>query len=175
MPRARVDTRSEIREIAAELFARRGYDKTSLREVAEQLGITKAALYYHFPSKSDLMRGIVQPFVDDIELLLTEREAEPLNAGRFLADYFEIVLRHRKIFELIVRDAGALAQLDVVEQLLSWRERVYALLVGAQASPAQIAKATVAVGGLQDCAMSEAPTEDFRDAALAAARAALES
>lgn len=175
MPRTRVDTRSEIREIAAELFARQGYDKTSLREVAERLGITKAALYYHFPSKSDLMLGIVQPFVDDVEVLLAERESQPIDALRFLEDYFEVVLRHRKVFELAVRDAGALAQLGVVEQLVSWRERVYGLLVGPDASPAQVAKATVAVGGLQDCALSDADAEEFRDAALTAARAALES
>lgn len=175
MPRARVDTKSEIRQVAAELFAHQGYEKTSLREVAEQLGITKAALYYHFPSKSDLMRGIVEPFIDDIEVLLAEREAEPLDPRRFLADYFDIVLNHRGVFELIIRDAGALVQLNIIEQLLSWRQRVYALLVGADANPAQIARATVAIGGIQDCALSESPAEEFREAALAAARAALDS
>lgn len=59
MPRARGDTRSEIRRVAAELFAAQGFEKTSLREVAERLGITKAALYYHYPSKAELARGIV--------------------------------------------------------------------------------------------------------------------
>lgn len=173
MPRTRVDTRSEIREVAAELFVRQGFDKTSLREVAEQLGITKAALYYHFPSKADLMRGIVEPFIDDVEALLAEREAGETDPRRFLADYFDVVLRHKGTFMLIVRDAGALAQLDVMGRLLSWRERVYRLLVGPDASPAQLARATVAIGGLQDCALADAPVEEFREAALAAAEAAL--
>ena len=38
------DTRSRLRELALQLFAEQGYEKTSLREIAEQLGVTKAAL-----------------------------------------------------------------------------------------------------------------------------------
>lgn len=174
MPRTRVDTRAEIRAVAAELFARQGFEKTSLREVAERLGITKAALYYHFPSKADLMRGIVQPFVDEIEGLLADREAAvEVDPRQFLADYFDVVLRYRQVFELVLRDVSALAQLDLMQQMLAWRNRVYALLVGLGASPAQIARATVAIGGLQDCATTEGPPEEFRDAALEAAIAAL--
>jgi AcrR family transcriptional regulator len=55
------DTRERIKEVALELFTEHGYEQTSLREVAEQLGVTKAALYYHFKSKEE----IVQSFVDD--------------------------------------------------------------------------------------------------------------
>ncbi|MER5392390.1 helix-turn-helix domain-containing protein [Saccharopolyspora sp. NPDC002686] len=173
MPRTRVDTSAEIRAVATELFARQGFEKTSLREVAEQLGITKAALYYHFPSKVDLVRGIVQPLLDDVEALLAEAaEGDPQG---FLADYFDVVLRHRQVFELVIRDVGALAQLDLMEQMLGWRERTYRLLVGEGATPAQIAKATVAIGGLQDCALTEGSVEDFREAALGAAIAALRS
>ncbi|MEU6268412.1 TetR/AcrR family transcriptional regulator [Saccharopolyspora shandongensis] len=176
MPRTRVDTRAEIRVVAAELFARQGFEKTSLREVAERLGITKAALYYHFPSKADLVRGIVQPFVDEVEDLLADREAAAdVDARQFLADYFDVVLRYRQVFEMVLRDVSALAKLDLMRQMLAWRERTYALLVGPGASPARIARATVAIGGLQDCATTDGPVDEFRDAALEAAVAALGS
>ena len=46
--RTRSDTRARIQRVALELFAEQGYDKTSLREIAERLDVTKAALYYHF-------------------------------------------------------------------------------------------------------------------------------
>ncbi|MCI2423259.1 TetR/AcrR family transcriptional regulator [Saccharopolyspora sp. K220] len=174
MPRTRVDTRAEIRAVAAELFTRQGFEKTSLREVAERLGITKAALYYHFPSKADLVRGIVQPLVDEVEELLADREAaDEVDPRQFLADYFDVVLRHRQVFELVVRDVAALAQLDLMHQMLAWRDRVYRMLVGPDASPALIARATVAIGGLQDCALTEGPVDEFREAALDAASAAL--
>jgi AcrR family transcriptional regulator len=56
-----MDTRTRIQEVALELFTEQGYEKTALREIAERLGVTKAALYYHFKSKEE----IVQSFVDD--------------------------------------------------------------------------------------------------------------
>jgi AcrR family transcriptional regulator len=48
-------TRERILDVALELFTEQGYDKTSLREIAERLGVTKAALYYHFERKEDLL------------------------------------------------------------------------------------------------------------------------
>lgn len=51
-------TRERILDVALELFAENGYDQTSLREVAEQLGFTKAALYYHFASKEEIFMAL---------------------------------------------------------------------------------------------------------------------
>jgi AcrR family transcriptional regulator len=48
-------TRERILEIALELFTEQGYDKTSLQNIADRLGTTKAALYYHFKSKSAIL------------------------------------------------------------------------------------------------------------------------
>jgi len=52
---APTDTRGRILEAARRRFADQGYEATSLREIAEDLGVTKAALYYHFPSKVDIL------------------------------------------------------------------------------------------------------------------------
>jgi AcrR family transcriptional regulator len=49
------ETRERILDVAQELFTRQGYDKTSLRDIAERLEITKAALYYHFERKEDIL------------------------------------------------------------------------------------------------------------------------
>ncbi|SCG73327.1 TetR/AcrR family transcriptional regulator [Micromonospora humi] len=54
-------TRQRIQAVALELFTEQGYEKTSLREIAERLNVTKAALYYHFKSKDE----IVSSFADD--------------------------------------------------------------------------------------------------------------
>ena len=51
-------TRERILDVALELFGAQGYDGTSLRQIAEQLGVTKAALYYHFESKEDILRAL---------------------------------------------------------------------------------------------------------------------
>ena len=47
----RNDTRSRIQDVALQMFIDKGYEATSLREIAEELGVTKAALYYHFDTK----------------------------------------------------------------------------------------------------------------------------
>ena len=51
-------TRDRILDVAMDLFIDQGYDKASLREIAERMGFTKAALYYHFPSKRDMLMAV---------------------------------------------------------------------------------------------------------------------
>jgi AcrR family transcriptional regulator len=67
----RGDTRQRIQDVALELFAEQGYEKTSLREIAERLDVTKAALYYHFKTKEEILVSIFddlsQPIVELIE------------------------------------------------------------------------------------------------------------
>ncbi|MGW4892995.1 TetR/AcrR family transcriptional regulator [Kitasatospora sp. NPDC004240] len=67
----RSDTRARIIAVALELFSEQGYEQTSLREIADRLGVTKAALYYHFKTKDDIVHGIVvsmaAPIDDTIE------------------------------------------------------------------------------------------------------------
>lgn len=52
--------RAQILEAATALFAETGYEGTSLRDVAERCGMTKAALYYHFTDKEALLRSVVE-------------------------------------------------------------------------------------------------------------------
>jgi AcrR family transcriptional regulator len=54
----RSSTRQRILDVALQLFVEQGYDGTSLREIAEKLGVTKAALYYHFESKEDILLAL---------------------------------------------------------------------------------------------------------------------
>jgi AcrR family transcriptional regulator len=51
-------TRARLIEIAADLFGRRGYEATSIEEVLERAGVSKGALYHHFPSKEALFEAV---------------------------------------------------------------------------------------------------------------------
>ena len=64
------DTRQRILAVANELFIEQGYEGTSLREIADRLDITKAALYYHFRSKDDILRVLLEPFDTLLDELL---------------------------------------------------------------------------------------------------------
>ncbi len=49
----------QIARVAARLFAERGYDATSVREIVEAAGVTKPTLYYHFGSKEGLAQALL--------------------------------------------------------------------------------------------------------------------
>jgi AcrR family transcriptional regulator len=91
------DTRSRIQEIALELFGEHGYDATSLREIAEHLGVTKAALYYHFKTKDDIIASVVNDRLAMIEELIEWAKTQPRSAEtrrEFLRRYSESLYEH---------------------------------------------------------------------------------
>ncbi|MFW5416278.1 TetR/AcrR family transcriptional regulator [Nocardiopsis sp. CNT-189] len=178
MPRRNADTRAEIRGTALELFAQQGFSETSLRQIAERLEITKAALYYHYPSKQDLLAEVVRPLLEEGEALLAgaEAEGEP-SPRRFLEGYFELMRRHRSVLNVLLFDMGAAARLgDVVPALLTWRERAARVLFGDGLTEERLALAVFAVGGLQDVAFlpGESPGTALRDSTVDAALRVLE-
>ncbi|MFG2101926.1 TetR family transcriptional regulator [Micromonospora sp. S4605] len=70
-------TRERIKAVALELFTEQGYEKTSLREIAERLEVTKAALYYHFKSKDEIVTSFVEDRLELIDELIAWAEAQP--------------------------------------------------------------------------------------------------
>jgi len=74
--RRRGDTRGEIQRAALSRFTDQGYDKTSLREIAEDLGVTKAAVYYHFRSKEEILESLVHEVAESLEALLAWARAQ---------------------------------------------------------------------------------------------------
>ncbi|WP_159941767.1 MULTISPECIES: TetR/AcrR family transcriptional regulator [unclassified Nocardiopsis] len=182
MPRAQSDTKAQIRAVALDLFARKGFEKTSLREIAERLDITKAALYYHFPSKNDLLRSLVEPLGEDIEALLAEygavAGAEGVADRRALVGaYYDVCVRHSGLMTAVLSDLASLAEIGLVDAILSWRRRLDSLLVGPDAGVPAHMGAVIALGGLQDLAVMFSPREAVahRERAVDIAMAALES
>lgn len=145
------DTRARILAVARELFARRGVQQTSLRDIAAQLGITKPALYYHFDSREALVASIVQPLLDDMDAFIVERETSPPDARTLLSDYFDLLHRHRELITMLVRDLATLGMADLASKMIGWRHRLIALLLGPDPPLAAQVRAVVAIGGMSDC------------------------
>jgi AcrR family transcriptional regulator len=72
----RTDTREQIRGVALDLFAERGYDATSLREIAERLGVTKAAVYYHFRTKEEILASLFDEQLAGIDAIIEWARAQ---------------------------------------------------------------------------------------------------
>ncbi len=68
-------TRQQILETAQRLFTEHGYDATSLQMIADEMGLTKAAVYYYFRAKVDIRHEIMQPGIERLRTLLDEAAA----------------------------------------------------------------------------------------------------
>jgi AcrR family transcriptional regulator len=109
-------TRERILDVALELFNEQGYDGTSLRQIAERLGLTKAALYYHFKSKEDILlelhlrvHALGREALERIDSL---DDASIVAAWPdFVDDFIDQVLAHRDLFLLHQRNQRALQKI----------------------------------------------------------------
>ena len=107
-------TRERIQEIALELFAEQGYEKTSLREIAERLGVTKAALYYHFRSKEDIVRSFIEDYRAELEKVIAWGASQPRTPGtraEILARYADIVSEQLAVIRFMEQNQAAMHSL----------------------------------------------------------------
>ena len=108
-----LSTRDRILEAALELFTEQGFDKTSLREVAERVGVTKAALYYHFRSKEELLSSLVERAhgigQHGLDVLRAADGRVDLTAvAQTCETLLDQVLAQRKVFALMERNRTAI-------------------------------------------------------------------
>jgi AcrR family transcriptional regulator len=126
------DTRSRLRELALKLFAEQGYEKTSLREIAEQLGVTKAALYYYFKSKEDIVRSLVEDYVAELDDLIAWGKAQPrtpATRAEIVRRYLHIVATGTEVFRMLHQNQAAVSGLaNAKERGELFKERLDALV-----------------------------------------------
>src|SRR5215510_14647631 len=103
------DTREKILDVARRRFTEHGYDGTSLREIADDLGFTKAALYYHFQTKDQILEALIEPADGLIEGLFERLEAATnleewgdalywvIDQMRDNFDFFRLMQRNRTV------------------------------------------------------------------------------
>jgi AcrR family transcriptional regulator len=107
-------TRDRILDISLELFTTQGYEKTSLREIAERLGFSKAAIYYHFESKEAILMALHMRLhalgIDAVRNI--DRATMTLEVWSALLDQLiDQMLSHRALFILHERNRTAFESL----------------------------------------------------------------
>lgn len=73
--------RSEITKAAAELFCERGYEQTSMAEIAERLRVAEATLYKHFANKRQLLNRVLEQWYENLREE-TERDISGMRGDR---------------------------------------------------------------------------------------------
>ncbi|MFJ6483213.1 TetR/AcrR family transcriptional regulator [Streptomyces sp. NPDC091682] len=126
--RRRGDTRQRIQDVALELFAEQGYEKTSLREIAERLEVTKAALYYHFKTKEDIIISIFEDLTRPIDELITWAEGQPrtLETKReVLRRYSEAMADGAALYRFMQENQATMRELTIGETV---KKRLFTLV-----------------------------------------------
>jgi AcrR family transcriptional regulator len=107
-------TRERILDVALDLFSDQGYDGTSLREIAERLGVTKAALYYHFASKEDILMALHMRLHEFGKDAIASLGDEPVTLERWaeiLDGLVDQMLVQRKLFLMHERNQAAMEKM----------------------------------------------------------------
>src|SRR5215831_7408717 len=153
--RSRGDTRARIQQVAIELFTEHGYEGTSLREIAERLDVTKAALYYHFKSKEDIVRSLVEDYFGQIDALIAWAKTQPRTPetrDEILRRYVQIVADGSDAFRMLHHNQAALNSLSSAKQRGDlFRERMTGLIDALTEPGADLPerlRAAMALGGV---------------------------
>ncbi|MEU4539676.1 TetR family transcriptional regulator [Streptosporangium sp. NPDC023825] len=171
-------TFERILEAARVLFAARGYRATSMQAIADEVGITKAALYYHFDSKEEILRRLTIPLLDELEAVLAAAEscgsAEEVR-WRAIEGYVDVHLRHRQTLTMLVKDMTLLVQAPIADRFRTAIALANELVAGPASGIEQRVRACQVVAGLADPVLlfRDAPPEKLRSLILGGARALL--
>lgn len=104
----RADNRlPELLDAAARLFAERGYAATSMRDIALAANMLSGSLYYHFPSKDELLLAVYSAGVEELEKAAGDavaRESDPwLRLEALCRAHLETVLRDSDYAQVLIR------------------------------------------------------------------------
>ncbi|MGA8851578.1 MAG: helix-turn-helix domain-containing protein [Aeromicrobium sp.] len=123
--------RDRFAEAALDLFLEHGFAGTSLQMIGDRLGVSKAAVYYHFKSKDELLAAVITPAFDRLEEVLTEAEsvhAESTRRKKALSLYIDYLIGHRRVAAWLSRDGAALGNPAVWEPAQRLTGRIDAMI-----------------------------------------------
>ncbi|MCR5596170.1 MAG: TetR/AcrR family transcriptional regulator [Lachnospiraceae bacterium] len=118
MPRDKTDTHIRVMEAARNEFLEKGFEKTSIRDIGANAGITSAGLYRHCTDKEDLFYQVVQPAIDALEewignhirksyRSLEENDYNGINSQSEIDMVREVAIPYRTEFKLLLtKSAG---------------------------------------------------------------------
>ncbi|ROQ68069.1 TetR family transcriptional regulator [Streptomyces sp. 840.1] len=124
----RGNTRQRIQDVALDLFAEQGYEKTSLREISEKLDVTKAALYYHFKTKEDILVSIFEDLNRPVEDLIVWGREQPRTLEtkkEILARYSEALTTAAPLFRFMQENQATVRDLSIGVTI---KDRILALV-----------------------------------------------
>ncbi|WP_433621782.1 TetR family transcriptional regulator [Nocardia sp. CA-120079] len=169
------DSRARILQTALDLFAERGYHTVSVREIAERVGLTKTAVLYHFPSKSDIVAALVEPLLVDSEAVLeAAARGRDAQARRWavVAGLLEVWLSHGQLLRMQMQDQALSADDATFARLRTIALSAQDLIAGPGADFTTRVRAAQVYAALSDPVVifADRAADELREAILDGAR-----
>lgn len=149
------DSRQRFIDVAVRLFTQRSFAGTSLQMIADEVGVTKAAVYYHFRTREDLLNAVVEPLLAQLRILVDEAEAQRSTHARaesMLSGYVGLAVRNSALISLLAADPGVIEMLRAEQDLGSLIDRQIKLLADVDPGPAGMVKAALVLAGIAGAA-----------------------
>ena len=108
-PAGEPDTRTRLLQTALRLFTEHGVEGTSLQMIADALGVTKAAVYYHFKTKDEITEAVAAPGIRELDVLVVQAAQQKRRGAQvdlLLDGFVDLVVRHRALVALFSSDPG---------------------------------------------------------------------
>jgi AcrR family transcriptional regulator len=146
------DTRVRLLDTALGLFTLHGVEGTSLQMIADALGVTKAAVYYHFKTKDEITEAVCEPALREFDTIVDHAHTIRRPGARtdYLVDAFvDLVVRNRVLVAVVCTDPGIMRATErLVHSEDSAMLTLPRLLVGPDADEAAVVAAHVSLAGV---------------------------
>ena len=108
----------QILEVATELVQTRGYSAFSYQDLSDRLGITKASIHHHFPSKEDLGTAVAEKYKADVKAALAAATRKSDDPRVQLEGYVQFVLEIIKTHDRICAAGSVQSEINVVPKAM---------------------------------------------------------
>lgn len=148
------ESRQRVLDAALHLFGERGYGGTALRAIADELGFTKALVYYYFRAKGDLLDALAEPFLARLGAILTHppNTSELADCRTVLDAYLATLADFRVMAALLIGDPTASTHPASV-RCRAQRALLRDMLAGAGSPPVGVVLATCCLGAVENAVL----------------------
>jgi AcrR family transcriptional regulator len=153
----RMDRR--IASLALARFRVGGFVGTSIADLAGALGVSKAAIYYHYRSKDALLHRLVDPLLDAIDACIQDHNQPRRTARQLLGDYLAVLLAHREVVPLVATDVAVLNHPTIGPRLHAQNQQLQSLLTAPNTDVAARLRAEAAVGAIWRPLIAQPPLD----------------
>ena len=153
----RMDRR--IARLALARFRVGGFVGTSIADLAGALGVSKAAIYYHYRSKDALLHHLIDPLLDAIDACIQDHTTPARRSRQLLGAYLAVLLAHREVVPLIATDVAVLNHPSIGPRLRAQNHQLQSLLTAPDTSALARLRAEAALGAIWRPLIAQPPLD----------------